>query len=94
MLSEKSKISATILQPIALPGSSPEARMAQLEERHTQLRTELALVERQMREICLAASVCPLCGGSGMREVRGGLYGELQSQPCPCAGQNLSVRGT
>lgn len=29
-------------------------------------------------------SHCSRCGGTGWRTVRGGLYGELQDQPCTC----------
>lgn len=63
-----------------------ESVLAQLEERHHHLCTELTRLERQLREIRTAAELCPQCGGTGQRLMRGGLYGELQGHPCPCRG--------
>jgi hypothetical protein len=41
-------------------------------------------VERRLRELRTAAELCPLCGGSGERWARGGLYGETQRRSCSC----------
>lgn len=68
-------------RPAARP---PEALLEELEERHARLCEELAGVERRLRELRTAAELCPLCGGSGERWVRGGLYGETQRRPCSC----------
>jgi len=63
-----------------------EAALFELEERRAHLCAELAVVEERLRELRMVAEVCPLCGGSGMRTTRGGLYGELQQRPCACRG--------
>lgn len=65
-------------------GRDPEQVLVELEERHAALCAELQEVERQLRELRTAADLCPLCGGSGQRWVRGGLYGETQLRPCSC----------
>lgn len=67
------------------PMPALEAVLFDLEQRHTSLCEELAAVEARLRDLRTAADVCPLCGGLGERWVRGGLYGELQRRPCPCA---------
>lgn len=69
----------------ARPGArDAESLLLELEERHSRLCAELAEVEKQLRQLRTAADVCPLCGGSGERWLRGGLYGELQRRPCAC----------
>jgi hypothetical protein len=55
-----------------------------LEARHEQLLAELKSVEAQLRKLRMAADLCPECGGSGERWVRGGIYGEQQRRPCVC----------
>ena len=61
-----------------------EAILFRLEERHTRLCEELTAVEAQLRELRTAAEICPDCGGTGQRWVRGGFYGEIQRRPCAC----------
>lgn len=56
----------------------------ELESRHARLCAELAELEERLRELRTAADLCPLCGGAGVRWVRGGLYGEVQQRPCSC----------
>ncbi len=71
--------------PPAAGGTAPaEALLFDLEERHAQLCRELAVLERRLRDLRMAAEVCTQCGGTGQRWVRGGLYGELQPRPCGC----------
>ena len=64
--------------------TSAELLLFQLEQRYSELCDELATVEGRLRELRTAADLCPLCGGSGQRITRGGLYGELQRRACPC----------
>lgn len=68
------------------PGSTvdPEQALMDLEARHERLCEELTEVEQRLRQLRTAADLCPLCGGSGSRWVRGGLYGEMQRRPCSC----------
>lgn len=63
-----------------------ESVLFELEERYGKLCAELAGVEARLRQLRTAADVCPLCGGTGQRWVRGGLYGEMQQRPCTCEG--------
>lgn len=72
--------------PSHFSGQSLEGVLFELEERYGRLCAELAEVEARLRQLRTAAEVCPMCGGSGERWVRGGLYGELQQRPCPCQG--------
>jgi hypothetical protein len=65
-----------------------EPRLLELEARHDRLKAELTDVARQLRAILTASAVCPRCGSSGTRQVRGGLYGELLSVPCLCRSQD------
>ena len=76
---------ATGAQP-ARGHESPEADRAllELEARYADLCRELAEVEKRLRVLRTAADLCELCGGTGERWVRGGLYGEAQQRPCPC----------
>jgi hypothetical protein len=62
----------------------PEQRLLALEARYTQLQAELAETTTQLRALRVAADLCPSCGGTGRRKVRGGLYGELQVRKCSC----------
>ena len=62
---------------------NPDTLLLELEARHAHLCEELAALERALRELRVAAEVCPQCGGTGERWVRGGLYGELQRRSCP-----------
>lgn len=63
-----------------------ETVLFELEERYGKLCAELAVVEGRLRQLRTAADVCPLCGGTGQRWVRGGLYGEMQQRACTCEG--------
>lgn len=63
---------------------SLETVLFELEERYAKLCAELAVVEGRLRQLRTAADVCPLCGGTGQRWVRGGLYGEMQQRLCTC----------
>jgi len=56
----------------------------ELEHRCEVLRAELAGLEARLRELRIAADLCPLCGGVGRRPVRGGLYGEVCHRRCVC----------
>lgn len=79
------ELSGTALAAVRRPGPrDPEELLLELEERHSRLCSELAEVEKELRRLRTAADVCPLCGGSGERWLRGGLYGELQRHPCSC----------
>ena len=68
------------------PAADPrlDDALYRLEARHEQLYAELKAVEARLRELRTAADLCPECGGSGERWVRGGIYGELQRRPCVC----------
>ena len=68
-----------------LSPASVDEVLFELEERHGELCRELADLEARLRRLRTAANVCPLCGGRGRRWVRGGMYGEHQDRPCPCA---------
>ena len=57
-----------------------------LENRCAALRAELTELEAQLRELRIAADLCPRCGGAGRVMVRGGLYGEVHQVPCKCQG--------
>lgn len=66
------------------PVEAPERLLFDLEDHHARLCGELAALESRLRVLRTEADLCPLCGGGGLRWVRGGLYGELQQRPCPC----------
>lgn len=68
----------------ATGAAGAERLLFQLEQRYSELCEELARVETQLRRLRTDADLCPMCGGSGQRVTRGGLYGELQRRPCPC----------
>jgi hypothetical protein len=75
----------------AVPGdasevSGPDRHLLELENRCSALRAELTELEAQLRELRIAADLCPRCGGSGRVVVRGGLYGEAHQLPCKCQG--------
>ncbi len=55
-----------------------------LEREHLALSQRLQSVETRLRELRTAETVCPHCGGSGIRPIRGGLYGERQPAACEC----------
>jgi hypothetical protein len=65
---------------------SSDAAIFELEHRSELLRTELAGLEERLRQLRIAADLCPLCGGVGRRPVRGGLYGEVCHRLCVCQG--------
>ena len=61
-----------------------EAALFRLEERYARQCEELAALEAQLRALRTAAEICPECGGTGQRWIRGGFYGEIQRRPCGC----------
>jgi len=63
---------------------SSDAAIFELEHRSEVLRAELGRVEARLRELRIAADLCPHCGGAGRRPVRGGLYGEVCNRLCVC----------
>lgn len=63
---------------------SPERLLLALEARYSELEAELLETRARLRELRVAADLCPTCGGTGNRRVRGGLYGELQLRKCSC----------
>jgi len=73
------------MSPELILGRTPTEALAALTEREASLESELAAVQREMRRLRTAADLCPDCGGSGRRRVRGGLYGEVQHVVCHCA---------
>ena len=72
------------VRPEEPASATAEAHLFQLERRYEELCNELATVEARLRQLRMAADLCPICGGSGQRVTRGGLYGELQRRKCPC----------
>lgn len=58
--------------------------LERLEERRDRLEEELRRIEAQLLQLHTDPEPCPRCLGSGIRPVRGGLYGELQLRPCAC----------
>lgn len=66
-------------------GATPsDSLLFELENRCAALREELAALELRLRELRIAAELCPRCGGAGQVTVRGGLYGELHQRRCTC----------
>lgn len=61
-----------------------DSLLFEMESRCEALRTELAALELRLRELRIAADLCPRCGGAGQVKVRGGLYGEVHHRPCTC----------
>ena len=69
----------------SLPTDDPlPAVLAELSAREERLEAELAEIQRELRRLRTAADLCALCGGTGQRRRRGGLYGELQVVACSC----------
>ncbi|MCC2671094.1 MAG: hypothetical protein K0Q72_3565 [Armatimonadetes bacterium] len=66
--------------------STSDRHLFELENRCAALRAELTEVEAQLRELRIAADLCPRCGGAGRVSVRGGLYREVHQVPCKCQG--------
>ena len=64
------------------PGIDPV--LTALQDRYDRLRAELEEVSASIRKVLTAAEICPQCGGSGYRTIRGGLYGEQVQVPCLC----------
>lgn len=65
---------------------TPNPALQALEGRIESLTNELKAADAAMREALMADPDCTLCGGSGIRQIRGGLYGEITTRPCKCAG--------
>jgi hypothetical protein len=61
-----------------------DAAMAALETRYEELCAELNSVEKRLMGLRRAESLCPFCGGSGVRVLRVGMYGEIHQFPCGC----------
>ena len=61
-----------------------DAALAALESRYEELCAELASVEKRLMALRRAESLCPFCGGSGVRVLRVGMYGEMHRFPCGC----------
>lgn len=66
------------------PTEAANALLVELEERRARLCAELDELEARLRELRMVSGVCPLCGGTGQRQTRGGLYGERQTRTCSC----------
>ena len=65
-------------------GRPVEEALSALAARETALEEELTQVQSELRRLRTAADICPDCGDTGRRRVRGGLYGELQFKACHC----------
>lgn len=57
--------------------------LLELEDDRSHLSEQLEQLDSRLRQLRVG-EVCPLCGGTGRRPMRGGLYGELQQHPCRC----------
>jgi hypothetical protein len=77
----------TTVNPESGAEQSPEALLLALEARYSELEAELNETRTRLRQLRVAADLCPNCGGTGNRKVRGGLYGELQLRKCSCQGE-------
>lgn len=64
--------------------TSVDAALAVLETRYDELCAELNAVEKRLMTLRRAESLCPFCGGSGVRVLRVGMYGEMHRFPCGC----------
>lgn len=58
--------------------------LSRLEERSSALRLELSQVEAELRVVRTTEQLCGLCGGTGGRIIRGGMYGERLATRCEC----------
>ena len=61
-----------------------DAALATLEARYEELCAELSSVEKRLMTLRSAEALCPFCGGSGVRVLRVGMYGEMHRFPCGC----------
>jgi hypothetical protein len=67
--------------------NSVDAALASLEARYDELCAELSSVEKRLMALRRAESLCPFCGGSGVRVLRVGMYGEMHRFPCGCGAE-------
>jgi hypothetical protein len=67
----------------APPEDTLNTILLELEDNRSHLTAQLRALDSRLR-LLRVGEVCPLCGGTGRRRLRGGLYGELQQRPCRC----------
>jgi len=86
-MNEAARVSRQAEQPglAELPANEDPLNviLLELEDDRSHLSAQLEQLDSRLRQLRVG-EVCPLCGGTGHRRMRGGLYGELQQRPCRC----------
>jgi hypothetical protein len=76
--------SSTIEATSGATGDGADSRLPAMERRYEELLSELAELRSKLRQLRTQEEYCELCGGTGIRNVKGGMYGEVLQFPCSC----------
>ena len=61
-----------------------DSRLLAMERRHEELLSELMDLRSKLQALRTQEDYCDLCGDTGIRNFKGGMYGEVVQFPCVC----------